>query len=60
MKVTERIAAGFGTWKSSTRLTTRRRFRSLEIHDSSNFASGELIEYICQENNKDVQHLVGK
>jgi len=21
---------------------------------------GELIEYICQENNKDVQHLVGK
>jgi hypothetical protein len=21
---------------------------------------GELIEYICQENNKDVEHLVGK
>jgi len=21
---------------------------------------GELIEYICQENNKDVQHMVGK
>jgi hypothetical protein len=22
--------------------------------------NGELIEYICQENNRDVQHLVGK
>jgi hypothetical protein len=21
---------------------------------------GEMIEYICQENNKDVQHLIGK
>jgi hypothetical protein len=21
---------------------------------------GELIEYICQENNKDIEHLVGK
>ena len=35
-------------------------FQALVVHHASFLQRGELIEYICQENNKDVEHLVGK
>ncbi len=62
MKVTERIRRpDYGHLEIVNTIDDPKTFSkpwSFTTHPS--LLRGELIEYICQENNKDVQHLVGK
>src|SRR5579883_1302483 len=62
MKVIERISRpDFGHLTIEHTIDDPKTFSkpwSFTTHPS--LLKGELIEYICQENNKDVQHLVGK
>lgn len=62
MKVTERIRRpDFGHLEIEHIIDDPKTFSkpwSFTTHPS--LLNGELIEYICQENNKDVDHLVGK
>jgi len=62
MKVTERIRRpDFGHLDIEHTIDDPKTFSrpwSFTTHPS--LLQGELIEYICQENNKDVEHLIGK
>jgi len=62
MKVTERIRRpDYGHLEIEHTIDDPKTFSrpwSFTTHPS--LLQGELIEYICQENNKDVEHLVGK
>jgi len=62
MKVTERIRRpDFGHLDIEHTIEDPKTFSkpwSFTTHPS--LLQGELIEYICQENNKDIEHLVGK
>jgi len=62
MKVTERIRRpDYGHLEIEHTIDDPKTFSkpwSFTTHPS--LLRGELIEYICQENNKDVEHLKGK
>jgi hypothetical protein len=62
MKVTERIRRpDFGHLEIEHTVEDPKTFsRPWKFTTHPSLLRGELIEYICQENNRDVQHLVGK
>jgi len=62
MKVTERIRRpDFGHLEIEHTIEDPKTFsRPWKFTTNPVLLRGELIEYICQENNKDVEHLVGK
>jgi hypothetical protein len=62
MKVTERISRpDLGHLKIDHLIEDPKTFsKPWTFTTNPSLLKGELIEYICQENNKDVQHLVGK
>ena len=62
MKVTERITrTDFGHIEIVHAIEDPKTFsRPWTFTPKPTLLKGELIEYICQENNKDVEHLVGK
>ena len=62
MKVTERITrTDFGHMEIVHIIDDPKAFsRTWTFTTKPTLLRGELIEYICQENNKDIEHLVGK
>ena len=52
------VAAMWGTWKSKSRSMTRKRTRRPIVwkQQATLMPEEDLLEYFCEENEKDVQH----